>query len=47
MKKLLSEIRSENTFEFENVTENSIPEEIRRKDLKLPGDARMPREMGS
>lgn len=34
--KLLSEIRSENTFEFENVTENSIPEEIRRKDLKLP-----------
>ena len=23
--KLLSEIRSENTFEFENMTENSIP----------------------
>ena len=34
--KLLSEIRSENTFEFENITENNIPEEIRRKTLKLP-----------
>ena len=34
--KLLSEIRSENTFEFGNITENSIPEEIRRKTLKLP-----------
>ena len=34
--KLLSEIKSENTFEFGNITENNIPEEIRRKTLKLP-----------
>ena len=34
--KLLSEIRSENTFEFEDAVENNIPVELRRKSLKLP-----------
>ena len=34
--KLLSEIRSENTFEFEDAVENNIPGELRRKSLKLP-----------
>ena len=34
--KLLSEMQSENTFEFENMKENPIPEEFRRKNLKLP-----------
>ena len=34
--KFLSEMKSENTFAFEDVNENSVPVELKRKNLNLP-----------
>ena len=34
--KFLSELKSENTFAFEDVSENGVPVELRRKTLNLP-----------